>query len=393
VAALPLRTRDTHLSRRDFTTYRHVNEKFAAAASEEADGISPVVLVQDYHFALAPRMLRDRLPLSTIVTFWHIPWPTPSRFGTCPWRRNLLCGLLGSAIIGFHTDCDRQQFLHTVERFLDADVDHERGTVTYGGHTTAVRTYPISIEWPSRFTLRSSEGRTCRDSVLRRLSLPADARLVVGVDRLDYTKGICEKVLAIERLFESYPEFRGRVRFVQIAEPSRECLPAYRELRSRVLATIDRVNTRFGSLGYQPIVLRQMHHEPAEVFEFLRSADVCYVGSLHDGMNLVAKEFVAARDDYRGVLVLSVFAGAAQQLSGALMVNPFEIDDASHILAQALRMAASEQATRMRAMRSIVAESNSYWWAGRMLQDAARIRKAQGLFSATRPAVMQKIPA
>jgi trehalose 6-phosphate synthase len=358
----------------DFTTYRAVNARFVEAVHEEAQGDSPLVLVQDYHYALAPQMLRERLPLSTIVAFWHIPWPAARDFEICPWARELLEGLLGSDILGFQTQSDCRNFVETVESSLDADIDLEQHVITYEGRRTFVRAYPVSIEWPNRWVCQSAPIEACRHAVRRQLDLEPDVQLGVGVDRLDYTKGIHEKFLAVERLLETHPELRRRFVFVQLAEPSRECLPAYRDLRSRLRATVDRINLRFGADRYQPIVLLEAHHEPEEVYRFLRAADLCYVGSLHDGMNLVAKEFVSARDDDRGALILSRFAGAAGQLTGALVVNPYAIDDSAHALFTALNMPDDEQSRRMRQMRSTVAEFSTHWWAGQILQDAARLR-------------------
>jgi trehalose 6-phosphate synthase len=237
-----------------------------------------------------------------------------------------------------------------------------------------VHPYPVSIEW-DHVAVRYSSIETCRTMVRRRLGIPADIQLGVGIDRLDYTKGITEKFLAIERLLESHPEMRGRFVFAQIAEPSRECLTAYRHIRSQIVTTADRINVRFGTDGYRPIVLLETHHEAADVSHFLRAADVCYVGSLHDGMNLVAKEFVRARDDAHGVLILSEFAGAARELTTALIVNPYAVDACAQTLWQALTMCDGEQAFRMRAMRSVVAGSNTYRWAGEMLADATRLRR------------------
>ena len=362
----------------DFETYRGVNARFADVVREEAKGASPIVLVQDYHFALAPQMIHERLPLSTIVAFWHIPWPAARDFDICPWAPQLLKGLLGSHIVGFQTPSDCRNFIDSVESTLEATIDRDRSVVTYAGRQTAVRAYPVSTEWPSRWADRSAPIDACRESVRRELHLDADIQLGVGVDRMDYTKGIAEKFLAVERLLESYPERRGRFVFVQIAEPSRECLQAYREIRSKVWTTAERINARFASGAYRPIVLLEARHEPADVYRYLRAADVCYVGSLHDGMNLVAKEFVSARDDERGVLVLSRFTGAARQLDDALIVNPLAIDDAARALADALSMDDGEQSRRMRRMRSIIAEFSTYWWAGQMLQDAARLRQHRG---------------
>jgi trehalose 6-phosphate synthase len=358
----------------DFAIYRRVNARFARAVCDEALSQSPLVLVQDYHFALAPAFIRRRLSRSTIVTFWHIPWPRPDEYGASPWARQLVEGLLGSDIIGFQTPQDCRNFTDTVENLCAARINRTRSIVAHAGRETLVRAYPISIEWPSRWVRESPAVGVCRQLVFRELALDPQIRLGVGVDRLDYTKGINEKFLAIAKLLESHPEFRERFVFVQIAEPSRNCLPAYCEIRSRLLETADRINLRFGTGRYRPIVVREAHHTPAEVFRFMRAADLCYVGSLHDGMNLVAKEFVAARDDNQGVLVLSRFTGAAHQLSDALIVNPYAIDEAAGTLAQALQMTGEEQAHRIRRLRAVVAEFNAFRWAGEMLADASRLR-------------------
>jgi trehalose 6-phosphate synthase len=359
----------------DYNMYRAVNERFADTVCDEVTADSPLVLVQDYHFALAPRMIRDRLPLGTIVAFWHIPWPSPRDFAICPWGRQLLEGLLGSTIIGFQTPDDCRNFVDTVGCVLDAQIDRARNAITYDGRRTAIRAYPVSVEWPSRWAPQSPPVEICRQAIRRELGLPPEVRLGIGVDRLDYTKGIIEKFLAVERLLETHPQLRERFVFVQIAEPSRECLPPYRELRLRVREAADRINLRFGSNGNGPIVLLEAHHDAAEVYRFLRAADLCYVGSLHDGMNLVAKEFVSARDDEGGVLVLSRFAGAARELTASLIVNPYAIDDAANALATALTMPVSEQSKRMRAMRSVVARFNTYRWAGQMLTDVMRLHR------------------
>jgi trehalose 6-phosphate synthase len=378
----------------DFDTYRAVNARFADAVCEEANGESPLVLVQDYHFALAPRLIHERLPRSTIVAFWHIPWPNARDFEICPWAPQLLEGLLGSGIVGFQTPPDCSNFIDTVESSLEAHVDRENDVITYAGRQTMVRAYPVSVEWPNRWVCHSATIEACRDEVRRRLHVAPNVRLGVGVDRMDYTKGIEEKFLAVERLLELRPELIGQFVFVQVAEPSRNALPAYRALRLRLLKTAERIHARFGRGTYRPIILLEAHHEPEDVYRLLRAADLCYVGSLHDGMNLVAKEFVSARDDRRGVLILSRFTGAARQLAGALLVNPYAIDDSAHVLLEALNMPAEEQAERMRGMRSTVAEFSTYWWAGQMVQDASRVRQTgRGDGPAAHDRIDKKIPA
>jgi trehalose 6-phosphate synthase len=359
----------------DWREYVRVNLRFAEAVCEEAQRPDPVVLVQDYHLALAPRMIRERLPRATIISFWHTPWPNAERFGICPRGRELLEGLLGSSIVGFQTQQHCNNFVEAVDRQLEARIDRERQAVVQGGHECAVRSYPISIEWPNRWIAAAPPAAECRRAVLEELSLPASALLGVGVDRLDYTKGIEERLLAVERALERFPLLAGRFTFVQLAAPSRTLIGTYQALNERVEALAARINARFGAGSYRPVILLRAHHEPPAVFRYLRAADVCYVSSLHDGMNLVAKEFVAARDDDGGVLVLSRFTGAARELAEALVVNPYDLEEASSALATALAMPAAERAERMRAMRRRVAEFNVYRWAGRMLADAARVRQ------------------
>lgn len=358
--------------RRDFQMYRKANDRFAAAAAAEAAAAAnPIVLVQDYHFGLAPRSIRDSVPASAVASFWHIPWPAPEVFGICPWGRELLDGLLGSHIVGFQTESDCRNFLHSVALLLDADVDLATNTVEYRGSRTAVRAYPVGVEWNNEVVQTTPAPIACREQVCRDLQLPSNVRLAVGIDRLDYTKGINEKFLAVERLLETSPELAGRFVFVQVAEPSRDSLAAYRATRLHLLETSQRVNARFGTSSYQPIRLLEAHHSPSEVYRFYRAADLCYVGSLHDGMNLVAKEFVSARDDERGVLVLSRLAGAAKQLKAALLINPYDVTQSANALRGALTMPMAEQAARMRRMRTTVATFSATWWAQQLVRDSA----------------------
>lgn len=367
----------------DWEQYEAVNRKFAQAVVDESGTDSPIVLVQDYHLALLPRMIRDLLPNATIITFWHIPWPNPESFAICPWRAQLLDGMLGSSILGFHTQFHCNNFVDTVDRLLEACVDRETFTISYGGLSTAVHRYPISIDWPPAPEFTAKPVETCRSEVRQRHGLSADHALGIGVDRLDYTKGILERFMAVERLLELQPEWRGTFSFIQVAAPSRSSIGQYQEFEAQVRAMAGRINERFGTDGYLPIILKIEHHEHEAVYEYYRGVDLCFVSSLHDGMNLVAKEFVAARDDGRGVLILSQFTGASRELPEALIVNPYDIDQCATALHLALTMPAAEQRDRMRVMRGLISEFNVYRWAGRMLLDAAVMRRRGRLLDRT----------
>jgi trehalose 6-phosphate synthase len=361
----------------DWAAYQAINQRFADAVVAEARSDDPVVLVQDYHFALLPAMLRAQLPQATILTFWHIPWPNPESFGICPWSREILQGMLGSTILGFHTRFHCKNFIETVDRFLEARIEHEHSTISYRDKETFIESYPISIEWPDDATAAAWPAvAECRRRVVERLGLPQEGMcLAVGVDRFDYTKGILERINAVERLLEKHPAWIGRFVFVQVAAPTRSALDEYQNFQQRIEQVSARVNARFGRPGYQPIHLLAQHHEHDALAELFRAADICMVTSLHDGMNLVCKEFVAARDDLQGVLVLSRFAGAARELTEALIVNPYHVEETADMLLRAATMQPAEQRERMASLRSTVREFNVFRWAGRMLADAGRWRQ------------------
>ncbi len=363
----------------DWHYYQSVNRRFADAACEEVDSEDPIILVQDYHFALVPQMIRERLPHAAVLMFWHIPWPNSERFGICPWRKEILQGMLGNSIIGFHTQFHCNNFMACVDRFLECRIDREQNAVIQHDAATLIRPYPISLEWPVHWLKSVPPSEECRAGVIAEHGLKEDALIGVGVDRLDYTKGVEERFLAVERLLEQHPEFRGRFTLIQLAAPSRTLIERYRQLNESVEQLAAQINERFGDGAYRPIILHRAHHEPLAVFRYYRAADLCYVSSLHDGMNLVAKEFVAAREDGGGVLILSQFTGAARELTEALIVNPYDIDEASSALATGLNMSTNEKRERMRSMRAFLAEFNVYRWAGRMLVDAARLRRRERL--------------
>ena len=368
----------------DWEQYRRVNQKFANALLQEVHTDDPIVLVQDYHFALLPQMIRKKLPKATIITFWHIPWPNPEDFGICPWREEILEGLLGSSVIGFHTQFHCNNFFDTVDQLLECRIDREHFTISHHQKVTAINAYPISIEWPPRWLQEQKSMAECAAQVRLREHLPADCKVVMGVDRLDYTKGILERFLSIEKFLEVYPQWIGKFAFVQIAAPSRSSIDSYQNLDAQVRREEARINAKFKKEQWRPIILKIEHHEPFAVFEYFRASDACFVSSLHDGMNLVAKEYVAAREDSLGVLILSYFAGASRELPEALIVNPYDIDQCAQALYVALTMSPQEQRDRMQNMRGYIREHNVFRWAGRMLMDAAQIRRRSRILAQSR---------
>ena len=366
----------------DWEAYQHVNEKFAAALLDEMkDSAEPLVFVQDYHFALLPRLIKTARPDARVAIFWHIPWPNPEAFGICPWQTALLEGLLGADLIGFHIPLHCNNFLDTVDRALESRTDREHMTVRRGGHITAVKPYPVSVAFSGGIpsSLQAIVTETNEDRAEERRALLSEfgvqaEMIAVGVDRLDYTKGIVERLLAIEELLVEHPWHKERLTMVQIAAPSRTRIPSYVELHRRVDEEVRRINHRFQTSRWKPIVLieRQCNHE--EVNRWYRIADVCLVTSLHDGMNLVAKEFAAARDDEDGVLVLSKFTGAAVELRDALVVNPYDIAEVAEAIHRALELPREERKVRMQQMRRQVMEHNIYRWAAMVLGDLRDVR-------------------
>jgi trehalose 6-phosphate synthase len=362
----------------DWESYREVNQKFADAALEEmADFEQPLLLVQDYHFALLPRLVKRERPDARVAIFWHIPWPNAEAFGICPWQRELIDGMLGADLIGFHIQSHCNNFLQTVDRTLESRIDWEHFAINREDHRTVVKPFPISVDFREiSASPRSSESPyTDRVDLLRGLGVNATF-LGVGVDRVDYTKGILERFLAIERLLEKYPAYQNKFTFVQIGAPSRTHITRYHDLLGEVEAEADRINWRFQNGSWRPIVYlkRQFSHE--EVEKYYRAADLCMVTSLHDGMNLVAKEFLAARDDEQGVLILSRFTGAARELHDALIVNPYDTEQMAEAIRIALELPAEERQARMQRMRSVVQEHNIFRWAGNLIADLSNVRLA-----------------
>jgi trehalose 6-phosphate synthase len=360
----------------DWKHYERANRRFADAVLKEMEGLDrPVLLAQDYHFALLPRMIKKARPDARVAIFWHIPWPNPEAFGICPWQRELVDGLLGADLIGFHIQSHCTNFLQTVDRVLESRIDWEHCTVNREEHRTVVKPFPISVEFP--VNPPPDEGVESvyleRAALLRELGIEA-LFLGVGVDRVDYTKGILERFLAIERLLEKHASYREKFTFLQIGAPSRTHIKRYHDLLAEVESEAERINWRFQTGKWKPIVFMKRQHSHHEIQRFYRTADLCLVTSLHDGMNLVAKEFVAARQDEQGVLVLSRFTGAAREFPDALLVNPYDIEQTAEALRIALEMNTEERKSRMQRMRRVVREHNIYRWAGSLIGELCEVR-------------------
>jgi trehalose 6-phosphate synthase len=361
-------------SDRDF--YHKINERFAKVIVEEAaDEEHPVILIQDYHFALLPRMVKEQLPNARVAIFWHIPWPGPELFDICPWKQELLDGLLGADLIGFHVQAHCNNFLNTVDRTLESRVDWEHFSVKRSGHWSLVLPFPISVEFSDvgTETPETNSADELRSKVLAELDVEA-TYLGVGIDRLDYTKGILERFRAVESFLERYPRYQGSFTFLQIGAPTRSRIERYTDFHHEVEAEADRINARFKRGRWRPIAFKSRQITHREVWRLYRAAHLCMVTSLDDGMNLVAKEFVSARQDERGVLILSRFTGAARELRDALIVNPYDIQSTADAIAQVLNMEVEEIAGRMRRMRTVVKEHNIYWWAANLIAQLCDLR-------------------
>ena len=361
----------------DWQMYQSVNRKFATAVLQEIENIhKPVILVQDYHFALLPKMIKEIRPDARVAIFWHIPWPNPEAFGICPWQRQLVLGLLGADLIGFHIQSHCNNFLQTVDRTIESRVDWEHFAVLRQSHRTLVRPFPISVDLADDEWIESEQygiNYIERTALMHSLGVEGSF-LGIGVDRVDYTKGIHERFLAIERFLEKYPKYQGEFTFVQIGAPSRTHIKRYHDLLAELEAEAERINWRFQSGKWKPIFFLKRQHNHAEIDKYYRAADLCLVTSLHDGMNLVAKEFLAARRDERGVLILSQFTGAARELRDALLVNPYDIDQTAEAIRTALEMAPEERQLRVHRMRKVIREHNIYRWAGNLVTELCEVR-------------------
>jgi trehalose 6-phosphate synthase len=370
---------------RHWPVYRQVNQQFAAAVREEVGPDPAFVFIQDYHFGLLPRMLKEQNANLIVAQFWHIPWPNPEAFQTFPWKEELLEGLLGNDLLGFHLRYHCQNFLATVDRILEAKVDYERFEITRGGKVTVVRPFPISIDFDAHdMEVRGPAVEDEMERWRKQLGL-TDEALGIGIDRIDYTKGLPERFKAIDHFLDKHPEWRQHFVFVQIGVPSRTHVPQYQRLDNEIDGLVEEITWRWGTDGWKPIVYLKEQQGSASMMALHRLADFCLVNSLDDGMNLVAKEFVTSRLDEDGVLILSRFTGAARELTSAVLVNPFDIDQTAEAIQLAVTMPPDERRKRMQKMRGVVANNNIYRWAGKYLSALLKFEFPENSDPAARP--------
>jgi alpha,alpha-trehalose-phosphate synthase [UDP-forming] len=354
--------------------YEEVNEKFAESIAEEIGNDQAFVFIQDYHFALLPRLLRKHCPRAVIAHFWHIPWPNSEVFRICPWKQDILRGMLGNDILGFHIRYYGNNFIATVDRELEARIDRERSAIVYRRHMTKIRAFPISIDFDTVARQAGSDATEERmASIRKQYDIGEDMILGVGADRIDYTKGMPERFEAVDRFLERYPEYRGRFVFFQAGVPSRTHVDAYRRLNELVDETVERVNKKYSTKNWRPIIFVREHLPLSELLAWYRLARFAMVTSLHDGMNLVAKEFVASRVDSGGVLLLSRFTGVARQFHGhAVPINPYASDDVAKAMHRAIMMDPEDVRRRMCKMREQVREYNVYKWAADIVRKLSK---------------------
>ncbi len=344
----------------DWNTYKKVNQIFADVILQEVADRKAVVLVQDYHFTLLPRLIKEKNPGLTVGQFWHIPWPPYQVFRVCPWQEEILEGLLNNDLLGFHIQSFCDNFLDSVEHSLKAKVDRSESTVTYRGRTTLVQPFPISVDFDSISRDANTEAVEREMDTLRR-ELDLEGKYVgIGMDRIDYTKGIPERLQALDKFLEDNPHYREKVVFIQAGMPSRTKIETYQNLMQRTDDLANSINNKYDS--WKPIIMLTKQLTPSAMNALRRLADFCVVSSLHDGMNLVAKEYVSARNDEDGVLILSQFAGAADELTDALIINPYNINDFARKIKEALEMTEVERRRRMKSMREVVVSNNIYRW-------------------------------
>jgi trehalose-6-phosphate synthase len=358
----------------DWQMYKEVNLKFAESILEELPAKSPFIFIQDYHFTLLPKIIKEKRPDATIALFWHIPWPNPEVFAICPYQQEIISGMLACDLIGFHVQFHCNNFLDTVNRLIECRVDTEKFSIVRANKETLVRAFPISVDGYGDSEKERVDPAQI-DKLRDEFSLK-DKIIAVGVDRIDYTKGIVERILAIDRFLEKYPQYKNKFVFIQLAAPSRTHIKRYHELMGEIDELVEKQNWKYSDGDWRPIIYLKRHFSPEEIKPYYVLADICIVSSLHDGMNLVAKEYIASKRDLNGALILSRFTGAARELADAVQINPYSIEEFADAIKFSLEMPETEKKKRMENMRKIVRENNIYKWAGDIITELVSLKKS-----------------
>jgi trehalose 6-phosphate synthase len=371
-------TRPT-FSRQDWEMYKSVNKRFCDAVLEEAEGGPAIIFIQDYHLALLPRFIKNERPDLKLIHFWHIPWPNREAFRIFPWGEELLDGLLGNDILGFHIQHHCNNFLETVDRGIEAKVDYDHFRIFRGGRPTYVRPFPISVDFHQiGLDVTSPEVEKRRRGFLKELGDGIlETKIYVGADRIDYTKGIPERLRAFDLMLKRRPELQSKVSLLQLGVPSRTHIEAYRRIEDEIDNLVDEINWQHQNEEWTPIRFLRAHHDYYAVLAAYRMANILMVTSLHDGMNLVAKEFVSARTDNDGVLLLSQYTGAARELPEAILVNPYDADRLADEMYNAFKMSENKRRTRMKRMRIHVRKNNVFQWVHNIFEESEKVLRRE----------------
>jgi len=357
----------------DWQMYRKVNQKFAESVLEELPAKNPFIFIQDYHFTLLPQFIKAKRPDAIIALFWHIPWPNPEVFSICPYQAEILNGMLSCDLIGFHVQYHCNNFIDTANRFLECRVDTEKFSIVRANKETLVRSFPISVDIGINSSLAQDEKEQI-DKIRKEYQL--DSKVVaLGVDRIDYTKGLAERMIAVDRFLEKYPEYKHKFVFIQLGAPSRTHIKRYHDLMGELDELAEKINWKYMNEEWKPIIYLKRHFSPEEIKPFYRIADICLVSSLHDGMNLVAKEYIATKTDLSGSLILSRFTGASRELTDAIQINPYSVEEFADSIKLAAGMPQPEKKRRMENMRKIISDNNIYKWAGNIVTELTTIKK------------------
>ncbi len=358
----------------DWQMYQEVNQKFADSVLAELPANNPFVFIQDYHFTLLAKMVKEKRPDTKIALFWHIPWPNPEVFSTCPYQEQILEGMLACDLVGFHVQSHCNNFLETANKLLESRVDTEKFSIVRFGKETFVRPFPISVDG---YFGKSGQSHDLAKEINRiRKEFELEDKIVaVGVDRIDYTKGLLERILAVDRFIEKNPQYKNKFVFIQLAAPSRTHIKHYHDLMNEVDELVEKKNWKYSEGEWRPIIYLKRHFSPEEILPYYALADICIVSSLHDGMNLVAKEYVASKKDLNGTLILSRFTGAARELTDSILINPYSIEEFSDAIKSAVEMPDEEKRKRMENMRKVVHDNNVYRWAGSIITELTALKK------------------